>query len=499
MGARGVVALQWPRNVGDTFSKQLKKMFTHKHRVVILGSNHKKKHRYGHARMRDFIVKLERDFAERYSAAANKEQQFQYFSKDTSLGIEGITGYLKPKGKDAYKTHFYSIISTEKEQDGRIVYANTKRVLKHIREQLDGGADIEGMSLSQGLIEILDDSDGCAEQYRCGTALYMLHKLAAEEDVIYDRAIDAGGHGKKDIDGHNGTSKNNLSKELRGNVLYQEEAKVDHKRSYMLCDMVDGDRVDFAEVCKEILTNPERSNKVSRNKPRGVKEVSDKSISENIVDVRKKGEAKWVGMKMTALGFASKKKGWKGGGIGSTYNFRFEKALREKFVHCIYPCSCPRGCYPKLQGSTIDERYGGPRDTCYLWPMMQIFDDNGQPTGDGYNDWKFGWFEPRDDCKMDQYNASKADTLREIGETYSREVFSGNFGAYCIANDPKYPFYIVEWIGEPWQVDINEESEEIIIGSQKFVVHKGDWVCRGIWLEKLDGARNWHTMTANRQ
>ena len=82
--------------VDGTFSKKLKKISTHKHRVVILGSNHKKKHRYGHARMMDFIVKLERDFTERYSAAANKEQQFQYFSKDTSLGIEGITVYLKP-------------------------------------------------------------------------------------------------------------------------------------------------------------------------------------------------------------------------------------------------------------------------------------------------------------------------------------------------------------------------------------------------------------------
>ena len=131
--------------------------------------------------------------------------------------------------------------------------------------------------------------------------------------------------------------------------------------------------------------------------------------------------------------------------------------------------------------------------------MMQIFDDNGQATGDGCNDWKFGWFEPRADCEMDQYNASKSDTLGEIRKLIRVKFFAGNFGAYCIANDPNYPFYIVDWIGETWQVDINEESEEIIIGSQKFVVHEGDWICRGIWLQKLDGTRNWHTITADHQ
>ena len=122
--------------------------------------------------------------------------------------MEGIKVYLKPKRKEKYVTHFYSIISTEKRQDGRIVYANDKMILKHPKNKLDKDADIEGISLSNGLIEIVDDSYGCAERYWCAAVLYMLHKLAEEEHLIYDQGIDAGGHGKKDSDGLSGGDTN---------------------------------------------------------------------------------------------------------------------------------------------------------------------------------------------------------------------------------------------------------------------------------------------------
>ena len=177
------------------------------------------------------------------------------------------------------------------------------------------------------------------------------------------------------------------------------------------------------------------------------------------------------------------------------YNFRFERELKDKFAYCRFPCSC-KGCYERLQQPTTHERYNTPRDSCYLWPIMEISDDNDRPTCKGYNDWKMGWFETRKDCKMDEYHSSKADTLREIGETYSKQIVEGDFGAYCIANDPNYPYYVVEWLGEPWQAT---KDDEIDIGTQKFVVAKGDWVCRGIWMEKLNGGRNWHTLTEVRQ
>jgi len=74
----------------------------------------------------------------------------------------------------------FSVLTIEKEQDGRVVYANTKKVLRHIRQEIEEGVDVGGLSLSPKLTEILDSSDGCTELNRCATALHMLHNLAKE-------------------------------------------------------------------------------------------------------------------------------------------------------------------------------------------------------------------------------------------------------------------------------------------------------------------------------
>ena len=86
--------------------------------------------------------------------------------------------------------------------------------------------------------------------------------------------------------------------------------------------------------------------------------------------------------------------------------------------------------------------------------------------------------------------------MHTVGKTYSMQISQGNFGAYCIVDHPDYPYYVVEWLGEPW---VAEKTEDITIGVEKFSVFKGDYLCRGVWLQKLHGARNWHTATSNLQ
>ena len=115
------------------------------------------------------------------------------------------------------------MLSTENAQDGRVVYRNTELVLEQIADYLAAqkragskvGAvvsEIEDIPLK----ELLDNTDGCAEQYKCGTALFMLWKLAKERNIVFDRAIGAGGHGKRIIDGLGGDLKHFLEKNLRG-------------------------------------------------------------------------------------------------------------------------------------------------------------------------------------------------------------------------------------------------------------------------------------------
>ena len=45
--------------------------------------------------------------------------------------------------------------------------------------------------------------DGCAEQYHCTTALYLLPMLAHTYNIIIDCGVGALGHGREFVDGLN--------------------------------------------------------------------------------------------------------------------------------------------------------------------------------------------------------------------------------------------------------------------------------------------------------
>ena len=50
---------------------------------------------------------------------------------------------------------------------------------------------------------IWGNTDGCAEQYRCATALYLLSMLAHAYNTITDRGGGSPGHGIEPVDGFN--------------------------------------------------------------------------------------------------------------------------------------------------------------------------------------------------------------------------------------------------------------------------------------------------------
>jgi len=164
----------------------------------------------------------------------------------------------------------------------------------------------------------------------------MLHKFTEENTIIYDRATDAEGHGKQTSDGKGGGDKNELSKQFRNNAEYQPEAFEDHKPFVSLCDIDNRNRIDFADICTHVLENPTRGQKVPPNKPRKQVKKKDKSILKTHYNMRKEGIAQFEGLKMIANGF---EKG-SGGGIKSMYNFRFERALKDKFAYCQLDCNC---------------------------------------------------------------------------------------------------------------------------------------------------------------
>ena len=48
-----------------------------------------------------------------------------------------------------------------------------------------------------------DQTDGCANQYRCSIAYYLVSYLSTSYQIVLDRVIDTPGHGKDVVDGFN--------------------------------------------------------------------------------------------------------------------------------------------------------------------------------------------------------------------------------------------------------------------------------------------------------
>ena len=183
---------------------------------------------------------------------------------------------------------------------------------------------------------------------------------------------------------------------------------------------------------------------------------------------RKVGVAKFDGMKMVAeLEPHNLGKNSKNNGIGTMKHFIFDPKLArlvdrhyKDFVCCHIVCYC-EWCVERYKKETAKERYGNPRTSCVLWPMMEIKDEARNPTGRGYNDWVFGRFVQRKDSSHKQYHAALRDMNMKTGQRYANEIVEGSFGAYMVDKESS-PFYIVQWSGKPWRAE--KDEEEILDG-----------------------------------
>ena len=74
-----------------------------------------------------------------------------------------------------------------------------------------------------------DQKDGCAKQYRCSIAYYLMSYLSTSYQIILDIAVDTPGHGKDVVDGFNSVQKRYLATCLRMHTT-PEKDKIDSNR-----------------------------------------------------------------------------------------------------------------------------------------------------------------------------------------------------------------------------------------------------------------------------
>ena len=73
-----------------------------------------------------------------------------------------------------------------------------------------------------------DQTDGCAKQYRCSIAYYLMSYLSKSYKIVLYRAVDTPGHGKDVVNGFNAVHKRYLATFLRMRST-PEKQKIDSK------------------------------------------------------------------------------------------------------------------------------------------------------------------------------------------------------------------------------------------------------------------------------
>ena len=120
-----------------------------------------------------WIVKTIGDYAERLKFESNNEVQSEHFGASRNLSIEGCSVRYLDLLKNI-NMEMHSHFSDTSRQDARTTHTHLKILLDYL---------FENALLKKGGL-LLDDTDGCAKQYRSATALYLLLEASSHRSRL---------------------------------------------------------------------------------------------------------------------------------------------------------------------------------------------------------------------------------------------------------------------------------------------------------------------------
>ena len=110
--------------------------------------------------------------------------------------MEGST--VEYMANDNLIMEFHSHFVDKSDQNYASTHAHMKVLMKHLNDN---------NLIKSRQSTLWDFTDVCAKQYRCSAAVFLLSALAMEYNIVIDRQVDAPGHGKGNVDGHNAVDK----------------------------------------------------------------------------------------------------------------------------------------------------------------------------------------------------------------------------------------------------------------------------------------------------
>ena len=109
----------------------------------------------------------------------------------------------------------FVIFCRDSKQDAATTTSHSNRFIEMLEEQ---------KLLTSTLSTIWEDTDGCADQYRCASALFLMSVLSQYFSLIIDRGISAPGHSKDVVGGIHDIVKSYIY-QLMSNVQLPESKK----------------------------------------------------------------------------------------------------------------------------------------------------------------------------------------------------------------------------------------------------------------------------------
>ena len=116
----------------------------------------------------------------------------------------------------------HSFLSDDSKQDAATTTARRKRLISLLKNK---------QVLTTSLSTIWGNTDGCAEQYICASALYLMSVISQTYYLIIDRGISAPGNEKEVVDGLNAVDKRYIYQlmskvQLPGSVRFDSQIKI---------------------------------------------------------------------------------------------------------------------------------------------------------------------------------------------------------------------------------------------------------------------------------
>ena len=117
---------------------------------------------------------------------------------------------------------FHYFLSDDSKEDAATTTAHSKRLISLLKNK---------QVLTTPLSTLWENTDGCAEQYICASALYLMSVMSQTYYIIIDRGISAPWNGKEVVDRLNAFDKSYINQlmskvQLPGSVRFDSQIKM---------------------------------------------------------------------------------------------------------------------------------------------------------------------------------------------------------------------------------------------------------------------------------